>query len=113
MSGIAHSVASMTWDSLKETISRNYKRNSSFQPLLHKTVILAPFLILPVLHFILENFFLVLQSSTITFLGQSRKGETKGIHIRRKSSVRKKAGLQSLEEEWYPGRRKTTGQQRR
>lgn len=75
------------------------------------TIFLAPLLILHVLHLILENCFLLLWSSTINFLYQSRKDETRNLQMR--SSVRKKEGLQSLEEEWYLGRRKTTTQQRR
>lgn len=66
-------------------------------------VFLAPLLIIHVL-LICENFLLLLSSITNS-LCPSRKGETRGIHIRRKSSVRKKEGLQSQEEEWYPRRR--------
>lgn len=104
----------MTWDSLKETSFMNHLRNSSFQPVFPMMAIfLAPVLIFHVLHLIPENCFLLLQFSTINFLCQSRNRETRGIHIRRKSSVRKKEVLQSLEEEWYLGRRKTAGEQRR
>lgn len=45
---------------------------------------LAPLLILHVLHLILENRFLLLQSSTINFLCQSRKGETRHTHKKEK-----------------------------
>ena len=64
-------------------------------------IFLGPLLILHVLCLILENYFLLLQSSTVNFLCQSRKGETRGVHIRRKSSVRKREGL--------PGRRMVSG----
>jgi len=77
------------------------------------TIFLAPLLVLHILHLILEKYSLLLQSSTRNFLYHSRKGETRGVHARRKSSVRRKEGLQSMEEEWYLGRRKTSGQQRR
>lgn len=39
---------------------------------------------------VLENCFLLLQSSTINFLCQRRRGETRDIHERRKISTRKK-----------------------
>lgn len=102
MSWIAHFVTSMTWDSLKETGFRNHLRNSSFQSVLPTMAVSSALvLILHVLKLILGSCFLLLQSSTINFLCQSRNRETRGIHIRRKSSVRKKEGLRSLEEEWY------------